>query len=151
MPTLTERVEADYKTAMKAGERLRVDTLRLIKAGIQRVAIDKRKPSLDDAEVLQVLAQQAKQRRETIESAKQASRQDVVAQAMQELEILSAYLPQQLSEDAVKKLIEEAIQAVGLQRGPIMKHVMAKAAGATDGKIVSRLVGERLTQGSSAS
>ena len=150
MATLTERLESDYKTAMKAGERLRIDTLRLVKAGIQRSAIDKRKPSLDDAEVLQVLAQQAKQRRETIESAKQTSRQDVVTQATQELEILNAYLPQQLSEDAVKRLIEDAIQAVGLNQGSIMKHVMGKAAGAADGKIVSRLVAERLKQQGSA-
>jgi len=147
MATLTERLESDYKTAMKAGERLRIDTLRLIKAGMQHVAIEKRKASLDDQEVLQVLAQQAKQRRETIESAKQTSRQDIVTQATQELAILTAYLPQQLPEDAVKRLIEEAVQAVGLNQGQIMKQVMSKAAGATDGRVVSRLVGERLKQG----
>ena len=151
MATLTERLESDYKTAMKAGERLRIDTLRLIKAGMQRAAIDKRKPSLDDQEVLQVLAQQAKQRRETIESGKQTNRQDVVTQATQELEILNAYLPKQLSEDAIKRLIEDAIQALGPNQGPIMKHVMAQSAGAADGKLVSRLVGERLKQGSTAS
>ena len=150
MATLTERLESDYKTAMKAGERLRVDTLRLVKAGMQRVAIEKRKTSLDDQEVLQVLAQQAKQRRETIDSAKQTSRQDVEAQATQELEILNAYLPQPLSEDAVKRLIEDAIQTVGLNQGSIMKHVMGKSAGAADGKIVSRLVAERLKQQGSA-
>ena len=142
--TLTERLEADYKTAMKAGERLRIDTLRLIKASIQRVAIDKRKPSLDDAEVIQVVAQQAKQRRETIDSAKHTNRQDVVAQSTEELAILNTYLPQQLSADAITQLIDEAVKAVGPQQGPIMKYVMAKAAGAADGKLVSQLVGERL-------
>jgi len=144
MPTLTERVETDYKTALKAGERLRVDTLRLLKAGIQRVAIDKRKTVLDDQEVIQVLAQQAKQRRETIESAKQSGRDDVLTQATQELAMLNAYLPQPLSEEAVVRLIEEAIGAVGLQQGQIMKYVMGKAAGAVDGALVSRLVGARL-------
>ena len=142
--TLTERLEADYKTAMKVGERLRIDTLRLIKASIQRVAIDKRKPSLDDAEVIQVVAQQAKQRRETIDSAKHTNRQDVVAQSTEELAILNTYLPQQLSADAITQLIDEAMKAVGPQQGPIMKYVMAKAAGAADGKLVSQLVGERL-------
>ncbi len=144
MPTLTEQLEADYKTALKAGERLRVDTLRLLKAGIQRVAIDKRKDALDDQEIMQVLSQQAKQRRETIESAKNTSRQDVLTQATQELAIINAYLPQQLSEEALNALIEEAIQAVGTNQGLIMKHVMGKAAGAVDGKIVSQLVGKRL-------
>ncbi len=144
IPTLTERLEADYKAALKAGERLRVDTLRLIKAGIQHVAIEKRKAGLDDREVIQVLTQQAKQRRETIDSAKQSGRDDVLAQAAQELAMLNAYLPPPLSEEEVARLIEEAIGAVGPQQGPIMKYVMGKASGAVDGTLVSRLVGERL-------
>ena len=144
MATLTEQLEADYKTALKAGERLRIDTLRLIKAGIQRSAIEKRKDRLDDAEVLQVLAQQAMQRRETIDSAKQTSRQDVLTQATQELAILNAYLPQPLSQEALNRLIEEAIGAVGSNHGAMMKYIMGKAAGAAEGKLVSQLVGERL-------
>ena len=147
MPTLTERVEADYKVALKAGERLRVDTLRLLKAAIQRVAIDKRKDTLDDQEVVQVLSQQAKQRRETIEAVKQTSRQDVLTQATQELAILNSYLPEPLSAQTVAQLIEEAIQSVGANQGQIMKYVMSKAAGAADGKQVSQLVGERLKKG----
>ena len=146
MATLAERIEADYKTALKAGERVRVDTLRLIKAGMQRVAIDKRKDALDDQEITQVLTQQAKQRRETIESAKGTSRQDVLTQATQELAILNAYLPQPLSADALKQLIEDAIKAVGPNQGQIMKQVMSQVAGAADGKVVSQLVGERLKQ-----
>ena len=142
-----ERLEADYKTAMKAGERLRIDTLRLLKAGIQRVAIEKRKP-LDDQDILQIVSQQAKQRRETIESVKQTNRQDVLTQSTAELAILTSYLPQQLPEEALKRLIEEAIAAVGTAQGPIMKHVMGKAAGAADGKTVSRLVADRLKNSS---
>ena len=150
MPTLAERIEADYKTAMKAGDRLRVDALRLIKAGIQRVAIEKRQPQLDDPGVTQVITQQAKQRRETIESAKQTNRPDVLEQATQELAILTAYLPQQLSPEAINRLIEEALSSVGPNQGAVMKCVMGKAAGAADGKLVSQLVGERLKKGVSA-
>ena len=150
MATLTERIEADYKTAFKAGERLRVDTLRLIKAAIQRVSIEKRKDTLDDAEIIQVLNQQAKQRRETLEAAKKGGRQDVLDQAAQELAILNSYLPQQLSAEALKPLIDEAVQAVGANQGQIMKFVMQKAAGAADGKLVSQLVAERLNQGAKA-
>ena len=146
MSMLTERLEADYKAALKAGERLRVDTLRLIKAGMQRAAIDKRKESLDDPEIIQVLQQQAKQRRETIDSAKQTSRQDVVKQATEELAILHSYLPEQLSEDTVQQLVDEAVKAVGPNQGQIMKHVMGKAAGRVDGKLVSQLVTARLQQ-----
>ncbi len=144
MPTLIERLETDYKIAYKAGERLRVETLRLVKAGIERVAIEKRKQTLDDAEVVQVLTQQAKQRRETLEALKSANRPEAVQQATQELEILAAYLPKQLSDDELRRLVDDAIAEVGQQQGPIMKQVMAKAAGAADGKRVSQLVAERL-------
>ena len=150
MPTLVERIEADYKTAMKAGDRLRVDALRLIKAGIQRVAIEKRQPQLDDPGVTQVITQQAKQRRETIESAKSAGRQDILTQTETELAILTSYLPQQLSEDALRQLVDEAVGSVGPTQGLIMKYVMSKAAGAADGKLVSRLVAERLSKPSAA-
>ena len=146
MATLRERIENDYKTAMKAGDRLRVDALRLIKAGIQRVAIEKRQAGLDDQGVTQVISQQAKQRRETIDSAKGTSRQDVLTQAEAELAILNAYLPQPLSEDILRKLVDEAVASVGQAQGPIMKYVMSKAAGAADGKLVSRLVSERLSK-----
>lgn len=146
MSTLTQRIESDYKTALKAGQQLRVDTLRLVKAGIQRLAIDKRKETLDDPEIIQVLQQQAKQRRETIDSAKQTSRQDVVKQATEELAILNSYLPEQLSEEAVKQLVEEAVKAVGTNQGQVMKHVMGKAAGRVDGKLVNQLVTAHLKQ-----
>lgn len=145
MPTLRERLESDYKTALKAKAQRRVDTIRLVKAAIQRVAIDKRKDALDDQEILQVLTQQVKQRRETLEAAKQTNRSDVLTQATEELAILNAYLPAPLPEEALSQLIDEAIQAVGANHGQIMKHVMAKAAGAADGATVSRLVRERLS------
>ena len=147
MATLTERIEADYKTAFKAREQRRVDTLRLVKAAIQRVAIEKRKETLDDAEITQVLNQQAKQRRETLEAAKQGGRQDILDQSAEELAILSSYLPQQLSTEALKQLVDEAVKTVGANQGQIMKFVMQKAAGAADGKTVSQLVAERLKQG----
>ena len=144
MATLAERLEADYKTALKAGERRRVDTIRLVKAAMQRSAIEKRKDTLDDQETVQVITLQAKQRRETIESAKQGHREDVLAQATEELALLNVYLPQPLSPEALKQLIEEAVAAVGAAQGPVMKYVMGKAAGAAEGKLVSQLVAERL-------
>lgn len=146
MATLIERLEADYKTALKAREQLRVDTLRLIKAAIQRAAIDKRKEILDDAEIVPLLAQQVKQRRETLEAAKQGGRQDIATQAEHELAVINSYLPQPLSEEALTSLIEEALKASGPNQGLIMKYVMGKAAGAADGKLVSQLVTQRLKQ-----
>ena len=95
-----------------------------------------------------MLSQQAKQRRETIDAAKQTDRQDVLNQATAELAILNAYLPQPLSEAALNGLIEEAIRSVGTNQGQIMKCVMGQAGGTADGKTVSRLVGERLKRAS---
>lgn len=146
MGTLLERLEGDYKTALKAREQRRVDTLRMIKAAVQRMAIDKRKETLDEQELIQILLQQAKQRRETIEAAKQGNRQDILTQAAAELEMINAYLPKPLSGDELKRLVEDAIASVGPNQGPIMKYVMGKAAGAADGKLVSQLVNERLKQ-----
>ena len=150
MATLTERLEADYKTAFKAGERRRIDTLRLIKAAIQRVSIEKRKERLDDQEIIQVLNQQAKQCRETLEAAKRGGRQDILDQSAEELAILNSYLPQQLSPEVLKQFVDEAMHAVGANQGQIMKYVMEKAAGAADGKLVSQLVAERLKPGAGA-
>ena len=150
MVTLAERLEADYKTAMKAQDRLRIETIRLIKAAMQHSAIDKRKAILDDPEIIQILAQQVKQRRETIEAAQRTNRQDIVEQATRELSLITSYLPQPLSINALKQLIEEAITVVGSNQGQIMKQVMTKAAGSADGKLVSQLLSERLKQGASA-
>ncbi len=147
MATLQERMEVDYKTAMKTGDRLRVDALRLIKAEIQKVAIEKHAEQLADPDVVQLLSRQAKQRQETIDAATKAHRQDIIDQTTKELAIVRAYLPQALSSEALKQLINEAINTVGPHQGQIMKAVMAKAAGAADGNVVSQLVAERLKQG----
>ena len=146
MATLSERLETDYKTALKAREQHRVETLRMIKAAIQRLAIEKRKDTLDDQEIIQVLTQQAKQRRETLEAAKRGGRQDVMTQATEELALISAYLPPPLSPEAINRLIDEAIASVGSHQGQIMKFVMGKTAGAADGNVVSQLVSQRLKQ-----
>src|SRR3989338_669659 len=124
MPTLTERIESDYKMAFKAGERLKVDVLRMIKADLQRLAIDKRATELADQDVIQIVSKQTKQRQETIDAARKGGRADVAAQTEQELAILKTYLPAALSAQALSRLIEEAVQAVGSSQGQIMKYVM---------------------------
>jgi uncharacterized protein len=145
--SLWDRIGTEYLAAYKAGDRVRVDTLRLVKAALEKVSIEKRKDRLDDAEILQVLTQQAKQRRETLEAVKASGREDIIAQTNQELAILTAYLPQQMSDEALGTLIEEAFQTAGQNQGQVMKYVMGKAGGAVDGKRVSQLVAQRLSKG----
>ena len=118
----------------------------LQEAGIQREAIERRTETLDDVAVMQVIAQQAKQRRETLESVKTANRADVTARTTAELALLSAYLPEPLSEEALRAFIEEAVSAVGMNQGPIIKYVLGKAGGACEGRRVSQLVAERLSR-----
>ncbi len=145
--SLWDRIGTEYLAAYKAGDRVRVDTLRLVKAALEKVSIEKRKDRLDDAEILQVLTQQAKQRRETLEAVKASGREDIIAQTNQELAILTAYLAQPMSDDALGTLIEEAFQTAGQNQGQVMKYVMGKAGGAVDGKRVSQLVAQRLSKG----
>lgn len=145
--SLWDRIGTEYLAAYKAGDRVRVDTLRLVKAALEKVSIEKRKDRLDDAEILQVLTQQAKQRRETLEAVKASGREDIIAQTNHELAILAAYLPQPMSDDALGRLIDEALQTAGQHQGQVMKYVMGKAGGAVDGKRVSQLVAQRLSKG----
>lgn len=147
MPDLWDRIATDYLTAYKGGEKLRVETLRLVKAALQKSAFEKRKDRLEDADVLQVLSQQAKQRRETLEAVKASGRDDIITQTTQEIAVLTAYLPQQLSDEALGKLIDEALQSAGANQGQIMKFVMGRAGGAVDGKRVNQLVAQRLAKG----
>ena len=144
MNTLKERIDAEYKTAFKAGERLKIDVLRLIKADVQRVEIDKKSDAVADADLVQILNRQAKQRQEMIDAATKGGRAEMAAQAEQELTIIKSYLPKSLSTEELTALINEAVTAVGTNQGLVMKHVMGKAAGAADGKLVSQLVSARL-------
>ena len=155
MATLQERLETTYaeayKQSLKHGERQReASILRMVKAELQKLAIEKRTEKLADADVMPVLSKQVKQLKETMEAAQKAGRQDLITQATEELEIVNAYLPKALSPEAIKELIDEAMKTAGSNQGQIMKAVMAKAAGAADGKLVSQLVAERLKQGAKA-
>jgi len=144
MGALSDQLQRDYPAAVKAQNRRRIDTIRLIKADLEKLAIEKKTQDLSDEDVMQILRKQVKQRREMLEAARASGRQEIIAQTTEELKILEGYLPQPLGREGLQALIEEAITSVGPQQGPIMKFVMGKAAGAADGKLVSQLVAERL-------
>ncbi len=138
--SLVSQITEDMKAAMRAKDRLRLDTVRMIKAAIQHKSIELRSEELSDEEVLQVLNKQAKQCKDTIEMAQKNERQDILDQATQELAIISAYLPKQLSDDELESLVREAVSEHGQNRGAVIKAVMAKAAGGADGKRINELV-----------
>ena len=147
---LEEKIFNDYKEAMKSRDILKASVLSFLRAEMINVAIAKKKNYLDDNEVIAVIRKQVKGRQEAIEQFKRGSRQDLVDKESKELEILKFYLPQELCEDEIKKMIEEVIADTGAQgmkdMGKVMKELNCRISGRADGKLVSDLVRERLSK-----
>ena len=148
---LEEKILEDYKQALKAKDAEKVSTISFLRSQMKNLAIDKRQNALTDEDVISVLRKLVKQRRDSIEQFKAGNRQDLVEKEAKELEILLAYLPQQVSDEKMKEIIEEVVKATvatSIQdMGKVMKELMAKFAGRSDNKLVSELVRQRLTQG----
>ena len=136
------------KTAMRAGERERLSTIRLILAAIKQREVDER-ILLDDGQVLAVLEKMVKQRRESIAQFQSGGRADLVAKETAELGIVQSYLPAQLSDAEVTALIDEAIRSTGAasikDMGKVMGAVKAQAQGRADMGAVSARIKERLS------
>ena len=147
---LEEKILSDYKDAMKQKDSLKTSTLSFLRAEIINTAIAKKKDKCDDSECLTVIRKQIKARQDSIEQFTKGSRLDLADKEKKELEILKLYLPTQLPEEEVKKIIEEIIIATGAQgikdMGKVMKEVTAKVAGQADGKLVSDLVKASLSK-----
>ena len=145
---LEEKIMEDYKKAMKEKEALKVSVLSFLRAELKNAAIDKKKDKLEDSEVIAVVKKQVKQRQDSIEQFKAGGRQDLVEKETKELEILKSYLPQQLSEDKIREIIEEAVRETGAcgpqDMGKLMKALLPKLSGGADNKLVSELVKARL-------
>lgn len=144
---LKNRLEADLKDALRAGEDLRKSTLRLALAAIRNAEIDQR-GELPDPEVVRILQKEVKSRRETIAEAEQAGRPDLVEAAEAEIAILEGYLPQPLSEAELAALARAAVAEAGAsspaEMGQVMKILMPQVQGRADGAQVSRVVREIL-------
>jgi uncharacterized protein YqeY len=138
--TLKERITEDMKAAMRASEKERLSTIRMVQAAIKQREVDER-ITLDDAQVIAVLEKMVKQRKESIAQFELGGRPDLADKERAEIELLQAYLPAQLSEAEVDALIREAMAATGAtsvkDMGKVMGVVKAKAAGRTDMAVVS--------------
>jgi uncharacterized protein YqeY len=145
--SLCEQLRTDLTQAMKSGDKVRLSTLRLLTAAIKNRQIAKG-GALDDVEALEVVRLATKQRREAIALARQYSREDIAQQEEQELAILEAYLPEQLSTDDLIQHIDAIIQELGATSdkdlGRVMRALMLAVKGRADGTTVNRLVRERL-------
>ncbi len=145
--SIKEKIKADMITAMKAKEKERLECIRFLQAAIKKQEVDTRK-DLDDAAVTAILMNLSKQRRDSIEQFRKGGREDLAAKEETELKILQSYLPEQMSIDELKNVIEVAIKetnATGMKEmGLVIKATMAKVAGKAEGSVVSDLVKKRL-------
>src|SRR5256885_17021830 len=138
--TLTEQIDSDLKDAMRAKDALKLGVLRMLKAALKNAAIEKSggDAQMKDADVVQVIRKQVKQRQDSIESFEKGGRAELAAKEKEEMSILQTYLPQAMSADEVSKIVRETIAEVGAtskaQMGAVMKAVQAKVAGRADGK-----------------
>jgi uncharacterized protein YqeY len=146
--TLKERITEDMKTAMRAGEKERLGTIRLALAAIKQREVDER-ITLDDTQVLVALEKMIKQRKESITQFESGGRADLVAKEKAELAVLQAYLPEQMSDAEIDALIAEAVAASGAtsikDMGKVMGLVKAKAQGKADMGAVSARIKQKLS------
>jgi len=144
---LKAQINEDMKTALKAGDKRRLGTVRLIMAAVKQREVDER-IALDDAQILAVLDKMLKQRRDSIDQYSKAGREDLVEQEHFEVEIIQAYLPQGLSEQEIDSLVVAAISdsgAAGVRdMGKVMALLRPQVQGRADMGVVSALVKQRL-------
>jgi len=145
--TLKERINEDVKSALKAGEKERLATIRMILAGIKQREVDER-IVLDDAQVTNVLEKMIKTRKESVVQFQAGNRADLVAKENAEIALITGYLPAQLSDAELDALIAEAIASVGASSikdmGKVMAAIKAKAAGRADMAAVGARVKSKL-------
>jgi uncharacterized protein len=148
--TLKEKIASDIKEAMKSGDSVRRDTLRLLDSAIKNSEIEKKKQEtgLTDEEVLEVIGRSVKQRQDSINQFTQGGRTDLAEKEQAELAILMPYLPAQMSEDDIRKVVREIITGLGSatpsDMGKVMGQAMGKMKGQADGNVVRKIVGEEL-------
>jgi len=144
---IQDRLSEDLKTAMKAKEKVKVETIRMVRAQLKNFQIAKR-DELTEEDEISVVINAAKIRKEALELYEKSDRQDLIDRERQELEIISAYLPAQLSKEEVDRVVLKVIQEVGASSpqdmGKVMGAAMKELRGKADGKMVQEIVREKL-------
>ena len=149
---LKEQLNDDVKAAMLSGNRFVSDTLRNLKAAIlnEEVATGKRDEGLGDSEIEKVIAREVKKRQESIKLYRDNGRDDLADPEQQELDILKAYLPEQLSEDEIRRLVVETIASLGVSgpaaMGQVIGAVKGQAGNTVDGALLAAVVKQELTK-----
>ena len=146
--SIKDTLQQDVKDAMRSGDKRRLGVIRLVMAAIKQREVDER-IELDDTQVTAVLDKMSKQRRESIEQYSKAGRDDLVDQESYELDLLKAYLPEQLDDAEIDAMIDEAMQSTGASSikdmGKVMGQLKSKLQGRADMGAVSNKIKARLT------
>jgi hypothetical protein len=148
--TITEQISNNIKEAMKNKEADKLSVLRMLNAALQNeaIAVGKKDAGLADEETIKVIKKEVKKRKDSIDQFTAGGRPELAANEQKEVEILSVYLPKEMGEEELKKIVGEVIAEMGevapSQFGLVMKAVMAKTGGKADGGMVSKVVKEVL-------
>ena len=147
--TLREKIEDDIRNSMRSHNQARLDTLRFLKSQVQLTEKDQRK-DLDEAGVIDVIAKQVKERRESLQMFEQGQRSDLAAKESAALAVLEEYLPPQLTRDELTQLVQRVMQEVGAtsdrDKGKVMGRLMPQVRGKADGAEVNSLVTQLLEE-----
>ena len=152
--TLRERIQSDITAAMRSGDALRRDTLRMAESAIYNAEKRDRRTYSDD-EVAAVLGREVKTRRESVDAFRNGGREDLASKEEAEIAILAGFLPEQLSEAEISALVAEAVSATGAagprDMGKVMGWLSPKTKGRADGRLVSQAASRALAEGGGAS
>ena len=146
---MKEELLKELKEAMKNKDEIRKNTITMLRSAILQVEKDTKKV-LNDDEIIGIVAKEVKKRKDSISDYEKADRQDIIDDLKKEIEILSKYLPEQLTEEEIEKMVDIAINEVGAtsarDMGKVMQYLRPKTNGKADGKVVSNIVKEKLSK-----
>ncbi len=141
--TLNDRINEDMKAAMKAKEKFTLSVLRMLRSEIKNEEISKRE-NLNDDEIVQVLSRELKKRKDAAEEYRKFNREDTALDLEKEVQIILAYLPEQLTEEEITEIVRDAVENTGAQSkkdmGKVMGVIMPKLKGRADGRLVNQIV-----------
>lgn len=146
--SLKETLFNDLKLAMKEKDTVKKEVVQIVRAGVLQIEKDTKVDNLDDAGVLSVISKEIKKLNDVLPDFIKAGRQDLIDTANKKIELLKAYLPEQMSEDEIKAVVDEVVKSVGAvsmkDMGKVMGAVSAKTKGRADNKLVSDIVKDTL-------
>ncbi len=146
---IKQKLSDDLKQAMRSGDKVKSSVIRLLMAAIQNAEIAARQTTLDDQDLLGIIAKEVRKHKESITAFKQGDRDDLVAQEEAEMAILKEYLPQQISREEIVTAAKQVISEVGAQgpgdKGKVMSQLIPQLKGRADGREINKVVTELLS------